>query len=293
MDTESLFFFDKEEQINEFPYSNRHKDKKFWESEFWICIIKESEELILGYCSNEFYNSDEFMELDINEEDDQILDKWSQVSSPIPSNKFITSNTPIIDAVFLFHNVNDYFLVMDKSDVVGILSFYDLDCNEMRVSIFSIILELDSLLDKLIIKFDLHIEKILGEEQILSIINKYKLNEIEKKRSIIHYLNIYNKLILLRDALLENRVFESNNALERFGGKVLNLRNKIAHGDTLIGEELGEIIPLENEKKENKIAFQRVHVNIDKYEILSSPKSMQDFILKIRNVINKLNHLLT
>jgi hypothetical protein len=190
-----------------------------------IAVIKK-ENKVVGFCTNENISNSRFSD------DDEFLSTWEEIMEPISPSEILSSNTTLIDLIKMLNNRNDFFLVLDKNEFIGVVFFYNLDCNEMKLCIMSLMFELDKLLDRIIENLKINIKEILSEERINNILEQKEFDIYKNFRNILNNLNFRDKFKIL------NKIFELEDfdklELKNFINILQNVRNKIAHGESII-----------------------------------------------------------
>ncbi len=242
-----------------------------------IVLIKK-EDKIIGISTPEGY-----VESVRFSEDDEVLSTWEELIEPISPNMIISSNTSLLDLVEIFNSKDDFFIVLNKNELIGIISFYDLDCNEMKLSLMALILELDNSLIKFIRKSKIQVDKNLSKKRLDEINGIMNSNEskLNKFRDIIYYTNFKDKFNLIKNSSILD--FLTKKQKDHFIQNLLNVRNKIAHGESILGNLWFDEIKLHIA---NSYKYSSGKIITEK--ILSDPKKLKDFINNLRSVISQI-----
>jgi CBS domain-containing protein len=239
-------------------------------------VLIEKEDKIIGISTPEGY-----VESVRFSEDDEVLSTWGDVLEPISPSMIISSNTSLLDLIEMFNSNDEFLIVLDKNELVGIISFYDLDCNEMKISIMSLIFELDNLLIKMIHNSKLNVRDILSKKVNIRISKFSKEDKYKDYRDIIFYLNFRDKFALM------NKIFQlqdfTKKELKKFIDTLQCVRNKIAHGESIIGNMWFDEIKLHIA---NSYKYSTGKIITEK--ILSDPKKFKYFINNLRSVISQI-----
>lgn len=273
-DSKNLFFYDADDVVDEFNFISKGKGT-FGIINYGVFLIQENENVIGIY-------SHKSSDIDLLIDDDGgVLNSWRDIMETISPNLYLSGNTPLIDVLTLFREKDDFFLVLNKNEITHSFCYYDLDCNEVKISIFALILELENILNDLIIKLKLSVEDFLSQERIDIINNQNVNNKFKKFKDMVYYTNIRDKFKVLSEIF--SNAFIDRKELKSFANKLSEVRNKIAHGESIIGYDFLEVIPRE-EKPEGSKGLPLVR-NIEE-KVLFEPKDMKLFIQQLRNMIN-------
>ncbi len=275
--SDNLYFYDSIDVVGDFPEPSFYHDDISLGC--WVVIIKDNNKISGYFTSKSNYDKVRF----VNEEDDSILNVWGELVEPIPANLFLSSETPLLDVIAMFNIKDDFFLVLDKNAIIGTISFYDLDCNEVKLVIFSLILELDNALNELIRNNNISISKVLSKERIEKVQVFRAGDTFAKYRDLLYHLNMRDKFKLLKDA--DIFTFESKKEREKFIDKLLDVRNKIAHSETIISNPYIERINDGKEKRDMMPILGDRFRSIPE-KILHDPETMKNFVFELRRVLN-------
>jgi len=236
--------------------------------DLYVCIVKDKDDKIIGQFSHKAGNFDKILADD--------MPMWGEVMVPISPSEIVSGDLPVIDLLSLFRDINDYFLVLEKNDITGVVFFYNLDCNEVRLSFFSLILELENLANLIIEREEIKFDK--------KTLKTYKRSDSEQFRDIVKYIKFEEKLKLLNQEILKSEVFEDERELNNFVELLKKVRNKIAHGDTIIGGTWFGEVPVGESSK-----GRFVKIPTSTYYILNTPSRMNQFLFTLRKLINSFN----
>lgn len=277
------------------------------------CTIVKNEENIIGYMSDYIY-WDFYKEIDscypsidneLRKIDQTLLDKLINIkikdlSLPIYPNMCVPKETHLIQMLNLFCK-RDFYFVLDKDEIIGFVKYENMNCNEVKISIFALILELDNLLIDYLKRSN--IEK--KEKPVLEkFIEKIKKNENNNGRIItIFDFNFRAKFDIIKNYNVEkyNQLFNfaDQKEIKVFINTLCDVRNKIAHGDSILTEILGEERKTITIIEMQDLATHQVIEDNHKAEliynkekpILSSPQKMSIFISKLLDIISNLKNI--
>lgn len=279
-----VFPADADKIIEELPDYSITTPSRFGNIENWVCIVMK-DGVVKGYVHPS--NNPPFQFSD-DDDDDFIYNTWGEVMEPIPIEKIISHDTSLLELISLFEKIDDYFLVMNKNEITSIVNFYDLDCNEVKLCLFSLISELDDLLNKFI-----HLRKINVKDFMTSEIIEKRTKEKRENdklyglRPFVHYLNLSDKLKILKENKI--KLFENSKKESSFTKTLTDVRNKIAHFETIIGYEF---IKFGKAKKKFDAGFVVEKAMRKQEYYLKDPKKLKNFIYILTSTNNKLKEML-
>lgn len=138
-----------------------------------------------------------------------------------------------------------FYFVLTKNNITHVVSFYDLDKLPVKLSLFSLLLELESKIIDLLSLDQTKIESFLNSLSASRLskarnLCKLKYGEETPRNLLLCTTFIDKKEMLLKSSNFKEKLpFESRKKLNSFFKKVEDVRNQIAHSDSII-----EILPL-------------------------------------------------
>ena len=174
---------------------------------------------------------------------DDFIDSWMQ---PISPSQIVSESLPIADLVPLFLD-NYFYFVLRKNRVGGVVSYNDLDKSPFKLALFSQLIALETAMadgikhDEKDIQYYLSLlskKRQRNAEKILIERNKYarhKGQDVCAAEMFECTCFADKKTIYLKEAILFNRLgFTSKIKASKFLTIAENLRNQIAHGQTIL-----------------------------------------------------------
>ena len=181
---------------------------------------------------------------------------------PITPDMIVSASTPLLDMPSLFRK-HYFFFVLTRNDITHFVSFQDMDKLLMKLCLFSLIMELEAkILELLMLNIFGHRWR-PSIERYLGYLSKGRL---EKARSLcgMKYGRespggilrcttfIDKKQILRKDPEISSRLpFNSRRELDRFFKRVEDVRNQIAHSDSIIAHSDSAVHTLATPEKFN------------------------------------------
>lgn len=159
------------------------------------------------------------------------------IAKTISTDQMVPISTPILDMLPLFEKHHFYF-VLDRNEITHVVSFSDLDKIPMKLCLFSLFMELESeMLNRLISSMEEeHYLKYLSTARLDKAIElcKTKYKE-ETPGKILLCTNFVDKMnMFLSDVELSTILqIESKRKIKNFFSTIQNLRNQIAHSDSI------------------------------------------------------------
>jgi hypothetical protein len=144
----------------------------------------------------------------------------------------ISANTSAIDIIekFVKKNRNFFFFLTYENQIAGLITFSELNNHQMKLAIFALICELETLLGRFISKniADSQIKKYLKKDSLDSYEND-KLDPLKNDRNVIEYFYLVDLLkIIGKEGLFNNLGYSSKTQFDRLD--TLNeLRKSVAH----------------------------------------------------------------
>jgi hypothetical protein len=183
---------------------------------------------------------------------------------PISPEMIVPNSLSLIELVPLFHKFNfNYFFVLTRNDITHVTTFYDFDKLPMKLCLFSLCMELESLI------IALFLDNYSEINEYINCLTKSRLDKAKKlckkkykketpSELIFCTTFIDKKEILLKTPNLQKRLpFKSKRQNANFFSRIERVRNQIAHGDSIL-------------------------------EILNSPKNLNTFIIDLQKTIKSL-----
>ena len=188
-------------------------------------ILVKNDVRIYGYL--DFMNEDYNLPFEENAGD---------TAHPITPDEIVPSSMPLIELPPLFAQHNSFF-VSTQNYISHFVSFQDLDQLPMKLCLFTLIVELEAkMLTTFIHKPQNDIEKLLyclRPERL----NKFK-SESEKEcpEELLRKTNFKEKMKMLGQCpeISEKLLFENKDKINELFNKIQDVRNKIAHGSSII-----------------------------------------------------------
>lgn len=162
-----------------------------------------------------------------------------EAAHPITADLLVSASTPLLDLPELFLK-HYFFFILSGHEVTHVVSFQDMDSLPMKLCLFSLFLELES---KLLALFSVDTARL---QRYLSALSP---NRLKKAQDLceMKYTNqipenillcttfIDKKEMILRAPELASKLhFPNKDELGRTFKRIENVRNQIAHGDSVI-----------------------------------------------------------
>jgi hypothetical protein len=163
------------------------------------------------------------------------------VANLVTPEMLVPAELPIIDLIPLFRR-ECFFLVLSRNDVTHVVTFQDLDKLAVKSSVFSLILELEELLNSAI--HDAGAETLLSylppgrrDKARLLCKQKYEGKDFGPEQEL-HCTTFIDKktMALAHEAVRKRLPFKSRREADRFFKKVEDTRNQIAHGESMLAK---------------------------------------------------------
>lgn len=160
-------------------------------------------------------------------------------ATPITADLMVAASTSLLDLPALFLK-NYFFFILTGNEITHVVSFQDMDRLPMKLCLFSLVMELESKLLELLSTDRASLERYLSclssdrlkKAQDLC---KMKYKDGTPERLLLCTTFIDKKQILRQVPELASRLpFRSNNEIDRVFKRIENVRNQIAHGDSVI-----------------------------------------------------------
>ena len=205
----------------------------------WFCLVKDS------------FRTYGYFALDYGL-DNNLEQLAGETAVPISTDIIVPNLTSLLDIVDMFLK-NYYFVVLQKNQIYDVVCFKDLDKLPFKLCVFSLITELEANMIKLICDSGKPIEYYFKnltkkrQEEIVKLctikFEKFGYYEMLISSNFIDKKNMIEK----DDRLVAILGFSSKQKMKDFFGRILNVRNSIAHSDSIINhlntpEKLKEFI---------------------------------------------------
>lgn len=150
----------------------------------------------------------------------------------------VPADMPILDLFPLFES-NWYYFILSKNEISGFVCYPDLDKLPVKLSVFTLILRLESEMSG-IIRTKLDVDEFL---KALSINRRKRAEELHQKKygegeswKLLLCTTFADKIkVFLRNEKLHNLFHvRSKTKLNKFFHKIESIRNQIAHSDSII-----------------------------------------------------------
>lgn len=193
----------------------------------WCCLVRDDKQ-IYGYLRWDDPIFEHPLEGSVNEG-----------VSQIKPETIVPASLPLLELVPLFE-ISDFFFVLTRNEITHIVSFSDLDKLPFKFSLFSLCMELESLLIELLAidhsklrdYLNLLSENRLTEAKRLCAL-KYK--EETPRRVLLCTNFVDKKEMLMKSSDFKDELpFQSKADAHRFFYKVNHVRNQIAHSDSIL-----------------------------------------------------------
>ncbi len=184
----------------------------------------------------------------------------------ISPDQIVSRSMPLLELIPLFIQ-SRFFFVLTRNEITHVVSFDDLDKLPIKLCLFSLIMALEAAM------VDLFSGSYKGAETHLKLLpearyykalelcqQKYK-DKVTPEKIILCTTFVDKQTILLRSPHLFGVLpFESKSKAEHFFKQVENLRNQIAHSDSII-------------------------------EVFKDPDELDDFVVQLRKVTEAISNL--
>jgi hypothetical protein len=206
-------------------------------SENWIALIRD-DQTILGYVDNEFIWDEPGKKFD-----GPIDGTAGEYCRRITADQIVASNLPLLDLIPLFQEHFFYF-VLNGNDLTHTVSFLDLNKLPVKLCLFALLTGLEAELIRLLsrsrVETETHLRG-LPEQRLRSARDwcrtHYKDKLITPER-ILQATSLSDKvtMVLGEPAFLSALPFADKSQAEDFFAALRELRNRIAHSDTIMSE---------------------------------------------------------
>jgi hypothetical protein len=158
--------------------------------------------------------------------------------SIISPDMIVQASMTIVDLITLFEN-KPFFFVLEGNAITHVVNFYDLDKLPVKLCIFSFIMELEAKLIDIILESSAieRLQEILPEKklELAKALCNEKKKEITNRNLLLCTTFIDKKTIVRRDDEAFRRLkFTSKNELDSFFKHIEDIRNSIAHSDSIL-----------------------------------------------------------
>jgi len=217
----------------------------------WVGIVKEGNK-VYGYVE---YDPDK----------DSTEYTYKQIAEPITTDMIISNSTTLFELVPLFRK-RPYYFIITGNELTHVVSYDYLEQIPFRTWLFSMIMELESNLNKILaLNKNEHYEKYIDSlptKRLKALENNIKRKGIEdtdlklRFSEAVLYTNIVDKKDMLKSSFedIHSQLdFRDSSELDLFFDKLYELRNSIAHGSPILGVF-----------KYNTLEFHEFIINLDK-----------------------------
>ena len=164
---------------------------------------------------------------------------------PITAGLIVSASTPLLDMPLLFKK-HYFFFVLTRNEITHSVSFQDMDKLPMKLCLFSLLMELEARILELLMLNNYGHRSRPPIERYLEYLSKERLEKArnlcqrkygrESPVGMLHCTTfIDKKQILRRDPEISGMLpFDSKREFDRFFKRVEDVRNQIAHSDSII-----------------------------------------------------------
>lgn len=188
-----------------------------------LCLVR-SDQKIIGYLTME--------------DDFSIAQNAGELANPIILEQIVPASTPLLELLPLF-NDHFFFFVLAGNRITHLVSFIHIDKLPMKLCLFSLFMELESVMIKRLTEnsnAELYISY-LSETRVNKARELCKLkNKMETPESLLICTTFIDKVnIFQSDKVLSRYLpFRDKKESDRFFGDLEKIRNQIAHGDSIL-----------------------------------------------------------
>lgn len=212
-----------------------------------ICLVHSNQQII-GYLTfaNDFGTAQSAGEL----------------ANPITPDQIVPASIPLLDLLPLFEE-QFFFFVLERNKITHVVSFIDLDKLPMKLCLFSLFMELESMmLERLTYDFE--------AEQYISYLPETRLKKAQELCKLKYKTETPERLLFCTTFIDKVNIFQSDETLSKylpfssmkesnhFFSILEKMRNQIAHSDSI-------------------------------FSVISSPHEMHSFVAKLNEVISSLS----
>ncbi|MBI5649026.1 MAG: hypothetical protein HZC40_01025 [Chloroflexi bacterium] len=165
-------------------------------------------------------------------------EKAEDVAEPITPGEMVAASTSILDLIPLFEKHNIFF-VLDRNELTHWVAFAHLDKLPAKLCLFSLFLELELEMIRALTSDSVVIGAHLGHLSQARLEKARMLCNLKYKEETPYHLLlcttfIDKKTMIQADSRLSNQLpFPSRNSQDRFFKTVEEMRNQIAHSDSI------------------------------------------------------------
>lgn len=210
----------------------------------WFAIIRDNQR-IYGYIALDSEELEGDLEIDTAKNAAESCD-------PISPDLIVSSTTSLLDLISMFTDKPFYF-VLDRNDISHVVSFNDLDKLPFKISLFSLLIELESSIIDFILSSEIPLQQFILKlsDKRQSEIKKLCIEKYDNYSSYGALLStnfIDKKKMISSDKKLMSKLgFTSKTQLNKVFDPVNEVRNRVAHSNSIIeylktGEELNSFI---------------------------------------------------
>lgn len=199
-------------------------------SETWCCLVRDDKE-IYGYLSFEDPIWDNLQEYQGRAAVDEVI--------PISPGMIVAASLPLLELIPLFGS-SLFFFVLTRNDLTHVVTYYDLDKLPLKLSLFSLFMELESQIVEAILSSGSEIDRIptyISKQRLARAeeLCRIKYKEVTSRRLLLCTTFVDKKEILYKSPKFNEMLpFRSKRLSDRFFARVENVRNQIAHGDSIV-----------------------------------------------------------
>ncbi len=159
--------------------------------------------------------------------------------TPITADLLVPASTPVFDILPLFEQ-HFYFFVLNGNDITHVISFIDLDKPPMKVCLFSLLMELETELTRVITSDQRNLParlQLLSKPRVELARNLCKRKyRTETPKELLRCTSFTDKLTIFQSdaGLLTLLPLRSKKERAYFIDTLERMRNQIAHGDSIL-----------------------------------------------------------
>ena len=207
-------------------------------SENWFALVR-NDQTILGYIASDFIWDEPGEKFD-----GPIDGRADKFCTKITPDQIVSGKLPLLDLIPLFQE-HFFFFVLTGNDLTHVVSFLDLNKLPVKLSLFALLTGLEAELIRLLSRSKVEIERHLArlpEHRLRSARewcrSRYGDKHITPER-VLRATSLADKVtLLLSESNLASALpFESRSKAEVFFDQLRELRNRIAHSDSMLLEE--------------------------------------------------------
>ncbi len=199
-----------------------HPDEK------WCCLVRD-EARVVAFLT---FDDEVFSDVALSE-------PVGAHANPITPDHIVPAALPLFELVPLFEK-HFFFFVLSRNEITHVVSFVHLDALPMKLSLFSLFLEMESEMLAVLRQQRCGIEECLrrlsnGRREKAQKLCRMKYERVTPERELLCTTFIDKKEMLRGDdALYGELPFDSRSDGDRFFKTVERVRNQIAHSDSVL-----------------------------------------------------------